>query len=207
MIKKLCQELIKYGQIAGNKGYTPGISGNISACVDDKIIITSSGSANGYLSEEDFSIIDFDGNCVDGNPKPSSERFLHIEFYKKRPEIKSVFHFHSPYLTGFASAGKALDEKISPEIIYCYKEIPLAEYAIPVSKDLVDKTSILFKNYDIVLMQNHGVITGGKSVKGAYLNIELAEEYAKTVLFAKYLGGAKILPEDEVKKILLLRNS
>ena len=56
-------------------------------------------------------------------------------------------------------------------------------------------------------MQNHGVITGGKSVKGAYLNIELAEEYAKTVLFAKYLGGAKILPEDEVKKILLLRNS
>ena len=114
---------------------------------------------------------------------------------------------HSPYLTAFAVAGKALDEKISPEIIYCFNEIPIAQYAIPGSKELVDNTSALFKDYSIVLMQNHGVITGAESVKQAYLNIELAEEYAKTILFTKCLGGANILPEEEVKKILLLRHS
>lgn len=203
----LKEELIKYGKIAGEKGYTPGISGNISARTDDSIIITSSGSANGFLSEEDFSIIDLEGNFIGGNPNPSSERFLHVEFYKKRPEIKSVFHMHSPCLTAFAASGKGLDEKVSPEIIYCFKEIPLAGYAIPGSKELVDKTSILFKDYDIVLMQNHGAITGAKTVKQAYLNIELAEEYAKTILFTKLLGGANILSSDEVEKILSLRNS
>jgi len=207
MLKKIQEELIKYGTIAGKKGYTPGISGNISARMDDKIIITSSGSANGFLSEEDFSIIDLEGNFIEGNPKPSSERFLHVEYYKKRPEIKSVFHMHSPYLTAFAAAGKALDEKVSPEIIYCFKEIPIAQYAIPGSKDLVDKTSLFFKDYDIVLMQNHGAVTGAKTIKQTYLNIELAEEYAKTILFTKLLGGAKILSSEEVEKILLLRNS
>ena len=207
MNNDIFQELIKYGGIAGAKGYTPGISGNLSALYGDKIVITASGTANGFLIEEDFSIIDLDGNYIAGNPKPSSERFLHVEFYKKRPDVSSVFHMHSPYLTAFASSGNALDEMISPEIIFCFNKIPLAEYAIPGSKELVDKTSILFKDYDIVLMCNHGVITGAKSIKQAYLNLELAEEYAKTVFFTKFLGGANILSSEEVEKILLLRNS
>lgn len=207
MLNNLRKELIKYGTIAGSKGYSPGISGNISARCNDRIIITASGSANGFLSEDDFSIIDLDGNFIEGNPKPSSERFLHVEFYKKRPDINSVFHMHSPYLTAFAAAGCALEEKVSPEIIYCFKEIPLAPYAIPGSQELVDKTSILFKDYDIVLMQNHGVVAGANTIKQVYLNIELAEEYAKTILFTKLLGGAKILTSEEVEKILLLRNS
>lgn len=207
MLEKLQKELIKYGEIAGSKGYSPGISGNISARLEDKIIITSSGSANGFLTEEDFSVIDMDGNFVEGNPKPSSERFLHVEFYKKRPDVNSVFHLHSPYLTAFAASGCALEEKVSPEIIYCFKEIPLAPYAIPGSKELVDKTSILFKDYDIVLMQNHGVVAGANTIKQVYLNLELAEEYAKTILFTKLLDGAKILASEEVEKILLLRNS
>lgn len=205
MQNKIIDEIIKYGTIAGNKGYTPGISGNISARFDDKIIITSSGSANGYLSKEDFSIIDFAGNRIDGNKKPSSEKFLHIEFYKKRPEINCVFHLHSPCLTAYAASGIALDEKVSPEIIYCFNEIPLAEYAIPGSEELVKNTSIFFDNYDIVLMKNHGVITGSKNIKQAYLNIELAEEYAKTMIFTKILGGAKILPSVEVEKIYSLK--
>ncbi len=205
MIEYFKHQLIEYGKIAGEKGYTPGISGNISARIGDDFIITSSGSANGYLSDEDFSIVDALGNFKNGNIKPSSERFLHLEFYRQRTDINCVFHMHSPYLTAFAAAGKSLDDAISPEIIYCFGEIPLAKYALPGSDELVAKTSIYFKDYDVILLENHGVIIAGKSVKETYLKLELAEEYAKTVLFAKLLGGAKILPEDEVQKIYSLK--
>ena len=112
---------------------------------------------------------------------------------------------HSPHLTAFASSGLALTEKVSPEIVYCFDKFPLAEYALPGSNELVEKTSKFFDNYGIVLMANHGVITGAKSIKQAYLNIELAEEYAKTIIFTKILGGAKILPTEEVKKIYSLK--
>ena len=197
-------ELIEYGRMAGDKNYTPGISGNLSARCGDMVVITSSGVANGYLTENDFAVVDFDGNAIEGE-KPSSERMLHIEFYKKRPEMNYVMHVHSPYLTAFASAGIALDDKISPEIIYCFEKIPLAEYSIPGSKELVEKTSKYFENYDVVLMVNHGVIIAGKDIKDAFYKLDLCENYAKTVICAKLLGGAKILPEEEVEKIYLLR--
>lgn len=197
-------ELIEYGRMAGDKNYTPGISGNLSARCGDMVVITSSGVANGYLTENDFAVVDFDGNAIEGE-KPSSERMLHIEFYKKRSEMNYVMHVHSPYLTAFASAGIALDDKISPEIIYCFEKIPLAEYSIPGSKELVEKTSKYFENYDVVLMANHGVIIAGKDIKDAFYKLDLCENYAKTVICAKLLGGAKILPEEEVEKIYLLR--
>ncbi len=205
MLEQLKNEITKYGKLAGEKGYTPGISGNISARYGENVVITSSGSANGYLEDSEFSVIDFAGNCVSGNPKPSSEKFLHLEFYKKRADINYIMHVHSPYLTAFAASGVALEDAISPEIVYCFSKIPLAKYALPGSNELVEKTAIYFEDYDIVLLENHGVIVGGATMKQAYLNLELVEEYAKTIICAKILGGAKILPEEEVKKIYSLK--
>ena len=44
-LKKIKNELIEYGRLAGVKNFTPGYSGNFSARYGDKIVITSSGSA------------------------------------------------------------------------------------------------------------------------------------------------------------------
>ena len=205
MIDVVKNELIEYGKLAGVKNFTPGFSGNLSARCGNEILITATGTANGYLSEDDFALIDFEGNIIDGNKKPSSEKMLHVEFYKLREDINYIFHVHSPYLTAFSAAGKALDKNILAEIVYCFDYIPLAEYALPGSKELVENTSKFFKDFDVVLMANHGVIVGGKDVKDAYLTLELCEAYAQTVLFSNLLGGAKMLPSEEVKKIYLLR--
>lgn len=205
MFEELKKELIEYGKLAGVKNFTPGFSGNLSARCGDKILITATGTANGYLSEDDFALIDFDGNKIEGDKKPSSEKMLHVEFYRQREDINYIFHVHSPYLTAFSAAGKALDKNILAEIVYCFDYIPLAEYALPGSKELVVNTSNFFKDFDVVLMANHGVIVGGKDVKDAYLKLELCEAYAQTVLFSNLLGGAKMLPSEEVKKIYSLR--
>lgn len=205
MIDVFKNELIEYGKLAGVKNFTPGFSGNLSARCGDKILITATGTANGYLSEDDFALIDFDGNKIEGDKKPSSEKMLHVEFYRQREDINYIFHVHSPYLTAFSAAGKALDKNILAEIVYCFDYIPLAEYALPGSKELVVNTSKFFKDFDVVLMANHGVIVGGKDVKDAYLKLELCEAYAQTVLFSNLLGGAKMLPSEEVKKIYSLR--
>ena len=205
MLETIKNELIEYGKLAGVKNFTPGFSGNLSARCGNEILITATGTANGYLSEDDFALIDFEGNIIEGNKKPSSEKMLHVEFYKRREDINYIFHVHSPYLTAFSAAGKALDKNILAEIVYCFDYIPLAEYALPGSKELVENTSKFFNDFDVVLMANHGVIVGGKDVKDAYLKLELCEAYAQTVLFSNLLGGAKMLPSEEVKKIYSLR--
>ncbi len=204
-IKILKNEIIKYGQLAEAKNLTPGVSGNISARCGENILITSSGSANGYLSEEDFALIDINGNIVEGDKKPSSEKLLHCEFYKIRKDVNYIIHMHSPYLSAFASAGIALDEPVMAENVFYFGKIPLAEYGLPSSIDLVEKTSKYFSEYNAVLMANHGFIVGDKTIHDAFLKLTLAESYAQVVLNAKLLGGAKLLSDAQVDEILKLR--
>ncbi|MBR1753257.1 class II aldolase/adducin family protein [bacterium] len=205
MIEKIKQEIIAYGKLLGERGFTPGLSGNISHRIDDKIIITSSGSSNGFLEYDDLITIDFDGNIVDGVKKPSSEKKLHIEYYKQRPDIQAIIHVHPVFLCSFAAARKPLDEPVLAENVFYFGEIPLADYALPSSDELVEKTAKYFKDYNAVLMANHGVIVGDVNFKQAFLKLELAETYAQVVLNTKLLGGAVLLNDKEVKDILALR--
>lgn len=204
-LNRLKKEIIEYGKLCGEKNFTPGISGNISARYKDKILITSSGSANGYLTEDDFSVIDYNGNVVDGHPKASSEKMLHIAFYKMRSDVNYIIHVHSPYLSTFASCGKALDEAVMAENVFYFGQIPIAEYGLPSSNDLVEKTAKYFDKYSAVLMANHGFIVGDKTIKDAYLKLELAEAYAQVVINTKLLGGAVLLNSKQIEEINALK--
>lgn len=205
MLQQLKNDIIKYGDIVDAKNYSPGTSGNISVRYEDKILITSSGSSNGDLSYEDLVLIDFDGNPIEDGEKASSEKLLHIEFYKMRPDVNAIIHVHPPFLSGFASAGKALDEPIMAENVYYFGEIPLAPYGLPSTMELVNNTAQYFDRYNAVLMANHGFIVGDIDLKQAYLKVELAETYAHTVINAQILGGPVLLTEKQVAEIKALK--
>ena len=201
----LISQIIEIGHRMSIRNYTPGYSGNISVKMGDSILITTSGSSNGYLTPDDFVEIDFNGNPVNSDKKPSSEKLLHIEYYKQRPEFNAIIHVHPAGLSAFASSGKSLTEPIMAENVFYFGGIPLAEYGLPSSTELVKNTSVYFKEYDAVLMANHGVIFGSKTLEDAYQKLEIAEEYAKTVIFTEILGGAKVLSKSQAQSILSLR--
>ena len=202
---RLEKKIIKYGKLCGIKNFTPGYSGNISARYRQGLLITTSGSSNGYLNKNQIVFTDFEGNSLEKGKKPSSEKFLHIEIYKQRPDINFVIHVHAPYLSSFASAGKDLTAPIMAENVFYFGGIPLADYALPSTKELVENTIKYFKDYDAVLMANHGFIIGAKTIEDAYLKLELAESYAQVVLNTEILGGAKVLSSCEEQEILNLR--
>lgn len=205
--EQIKNEMIKYGDIIDSKGFSPGTSGNISVKVDDKILITASGSSNGNLGYDDLIALNSEGNCIEptSGKKPSSERLLHVEFYRKRPDIKAVIHVHPPFLSSFAAARQGLEEPVMAENVFYFGKIPLADYALPSSMELVNKTAKYFDKYNAVLMANHGFIVGDKDLEQAYLKLELAESYAQIVLNAKILGGAVLLNKTEVAQIEALR--
>lgn len=204
-LEELKKELIDYGKLAGEKNFTPGYSGNLSARFGDKILITSSGSANGYLSEDELVLMDFEGNLIEGDKKPSSEKMLHVEFYRQRPDVNYIIHVHSPYLSTFACMHIALDEPIMAENVFYFGQIPLAEYGLPSSMDLVRKTAKFFKEYDAVLMANHGFIVGDRTIKDAFLKLELAESYAQVVFNTKVMGQPVLFTKEQVEEINSLK--
>ena len=210
MLKKMnyneiIDSLIEIGKRMGSKNYTPGYSGNLSARYGENVIITTSGSSNGYLKPEQFVEIDFSGKAVHSDKKPSSEKLLHLEFYKKRPDINYIIHVHPAGLSAFASSGRDLMKPVMAENVFYFGGIPLAEYALPSSMDLVNNTSVYFDKYDTVLMANHGVIIGSKTLEDAYQKLEIAEEYARTVIYTEALGGAKLLTKEQADAVLALR--
>lgn len=210
-LKDIKNELIKYGDTIDTKGFSPGTSGNISVRYKDKIIITASGVSNGNLKHKDLVMIDFEGKCLDrcsglsSDKKASSEKMLHVEFYRKRPDINAIIHVHPPFLSSFAAARKSLEEPVMAENVYYFGKIPLADYALPSSAKLVNNTAKYFDKYNAVLMANHGFIVGDINLAQAYLKLELAESYAQVVLNATLLGGAVLLSEKEVAEIEKLK--
>ena len=203
--KRIEKQIIEYGRLCGVKNFTPGYSGNISARYKGGLLITASGSSNGYLTPKNIVYSDFEGNSLEKGKKPSSEKFLHIEIYKKRPDVNYIIHVHAPYLSSFASSGKDLMAPIMAENVFYFGGIPLAEYALPSTIELVDNTVKFFDEYDAVLMANHGFIVASKTIEDAYLKLELAESYAQVVLNTVILGGAKYLDEKQTNEILELR--
>ncbi len=201
----LTKKIIHYGKLCGEKNFTPGYSGNISARYRKGMLITASGSSNGYLKTNEIVYTDFEGKTLDKGRKPSSEKLLHAGIYKLRPEINYIIHVHAPYLSSFASAGKDLMEPIMAENVFYFGGIPLAEYALPSSMKLVENTVKYFEEYDAVLMENHGFVVASKTMEDAYMKLELAESYAQVVLNTQILGGAKVLSEDDAQAILDLR--
>ncbi len=205
MLSKEAKKIIEYGKLCGEKNYTPGYSGNISARYKDGMLITTSGSSNGYLSENDIVYTNFEGKSLEDGKKPSSEKFLHIEIYKKRSDINYIIHVHAPYLSSFASAGKDLMAPIMAENVFYFGGIPLADYALPSTMELVENTVKYFDKFDAVLMANHGFVVASKTIEDAYMKLELAESYAQVVLNTYLLGGAKYLTQNQAEEILALR--
>ena len=202
----LRKQIIEVGKLLYAKDLTFATSGNISVKTDDGIYITASGTALGFLKPNEIVLLDFDGNVIAGG-KPSSEKMLHVEIYKQRPEIKAIIHTHPVYLTSFAACHEPLNAPIMSENILYFEDIPVAPYAMPSSSELVYYTSEYLKNRDVVLMANHGAVSIAENLEKAFLKMETAEYYAKVTLNTKILGNPKYLSEKDVQDLINLKNA
>lgn len=198
-------EVVKFGKLLYDKDLTSATSGNISVFNGKSVFITATGTALGFLHENDVVEIDLDGNELENGAKASSEKKMHLAIYKLRPDIKAIIHCHSPFATAFAACRKELSAPIIAENIIYFGKIPVAPYAMPSSQQLVDNTVKEFVAYDTVLMANHGIVAGGSNLVNAFHKIETAETYAKTFLYSKIIGNQALLNENELADLAELR--
>lgn len=96
LLCELAGEIIVNVRELSALGWTPATSSNFSRRLDDRhAAITVSGRDKGKLREADIMVVDFDGNAVGSDHKPSAEALLHTQLYRRFPEIGCVLHTHS----------------------------------------------------------------------------------------------------------------
>jgi L-fuculose-phosphate aldolase len=201
------QEIVKTGKQLYNQGFVPGTSGNVSFRHEDQIFLTPSGMNLGDIEPNDVVVLDMNGTTIDGIKIPSSEKAMHLEIYKTRPDVNSIIHAHSPKATAFAAAGIPLNRPVLAEAMVLLGQVPVAEYAMPSSDKLASIVASYFINHDAVLMANHGVVVVGKGLKETYYKLETLELYAEITMSAKLLGNMNELSEEQVQELLELRKN
>ena len=195
----ICKRVHANGWVAANDG-------NVSIRIGpNAVLCTPTGMSKGYLTTDQLIKVDMDGNKIDGDLEPSSEVKMHLDVYKSKENIGAVVHAHPPFATGFAVAGIALDECIIPEIIISLGSIPLTRFGTPSTSEIPDNVKPYLKEHDVFLLENHGALSIGKDVYQAYYRMESLELFAKINLVARMLGNVNIIGEDNVRKMIGLR--
>lgn len=204
------KQICEIGKRIYDKGMVAANDGNISVKIsEDEYLCTPTGVSKGFMTPEYICKVDKEGRLIQGNGKfkPSSEIKMHMRVYQERPDVKSVVHAHPMYATGFAIAGIPLNQPIMPEAVIALGEVPIAAYGTPSTMEIPDAVSKFLQNYDAVLLENHGALTYGDSLLGAYHKMESVEFYAQLLYISKQLGGPQELPQEEVKKLCNMRES
>jgi L-fuculose-phosphate aldolase len=198
--------IVRVGRLLYQKGWVAATEGNLTVRLDEKrVLATPTGVSKGTLTAEQLIVTDLEGGRIAGRGEPTSEMSMHVAFYRARPEVRAVVHAHPPTATGFAAAGRALDQAVLPEVIVTLGSVPLAPYGQPGTPALAQSLKRYVKRYDAVLLANHGVVTCGEDLIAAFFRMEIVEQFARIALVAELLGGARTLPPGEIRKLIAAR--
>jgi L-fuculose-phosphate aldolase len=188
------------------RGYIVACEGNLSVRLDEERVLTTPTCMNkGMLSPNDLVIIDLEGRHVAGDRKASSELAMHLLFYRMRPDVQAICHAHPHTATGFAVAGRALDQALLPEVIVGLGQIPLVKYGTPGTPELSAAIEPYVPHYDALLLANHGAVTCGPDLMTAFFRMETLEHFAKITLAAEMAGTPTLLSSREVAKLIAAR--
>jgi L-fuculose-phosphate aldolase len=197
------QDIVEIGRIVWQKGWIAANDGNITVRLDqDRVLCTPTGVCKGMMSPDDLIVCDMQGNKIAGTRERTSEIAMHLTIYNMRPDVRSVLHAHPPVATGYATAGRSLNLALLPEVVIGLGCVPLAGYGLPGTPELTDPMLPLIPKYDSLLMGNHGAVCYGEDVFKAFFRMETTEHFARISLVAELLGGANVLPRQEVDKLL-----
>ena len=143
--------------------------------------------------------------------KPSIETIFHA-YLLSLPEIEFVGHTHAVAVDGILCSPRAREfatHRIAPdEIVCCDVEsvfIPYTDPGMPLAQAVRRETDAFVQKYGrpprVILMENHGIITLGRTVEAVLAAMLMAEKIAEIWLRAGCLGGPKFLTPENVARI------
>ncbi len=167
-----------YADLLWQRSFVEGHGGNISLKISDFLIMsTPTLFSKKGLKVEDLTIVDKNGVQLYGENGVSSEIFSHLSIYKSNPSAKAVVHSHPPYTCSYAYTDHFPTQLMSPDAILWIEDMAFAPYSLPGSEELASQIESLSKGKNVIILQNHGLLTWGDSVRDAYWRTEIVENH------------------------------
>ena len=149
--------------------------------------------------EEDFILIDFDGNVLGGDGVRHLEWPIHTEGLRARPDFDFVVHTHAPWSTMFsACTGEVLRPYTNDGVWFT-----VAPPHYMKTSDLIDTIELgremaqVMGQSEGVFIRNHGLVIGGKTVKDMTLGAMFLERACRAQLQLAASGIKHTYPDKE----------
>lgn len=189
------------------KNLLASADGNVSVrLADDEILITPTGMNKARMRPEDVATITLENQVLSG--KPSSERLMHLEIFRRCPKARAIVHAHPPTAIAWTVARpemKELPAEALSELILAVGRVPVAPYARPGTLDMGTVLAPFLPDCRVILLARHGAISWGEDLEEAYNGMERLEHVCQILKSAVELGGITSLPPAEVEALRSLR--
>ncbi|WVQ79358.1 hypothetical protein IAT38_001455 [Cryptococcus sp. DSM 104549] len=151
----------------------------------------------------DLLLIDHNGDVIDGGA--SGKRYnqaafaIHAMIHSARPDVIAVCHSHSTFGSAFASLGR-LPSFITQDSLVFYDDIALYPSfgGVVLAEEESRHIAEYLGNKKAIILQNHGILTVGRSVESAAFWFLYLEKVCKMQLLVD-ASGFKPIPIGEAE--------
>jgi len=207
-INRTKDDMLLVGKRLAEKGLLIGKGGNYSVRIgEDRILLTASGFCKSEIGREHISLIDMEGNLLEGL-KPALDIRMHLEVYRSLPQIRAIVHSHPPIMTGFAMSNYTFEDFLMPEAILDIGGIEVTDFSVPTTAQVAEVIhKSIVKNPDVkaLILKGHGVLClSSVDVMDACYKLECLEAVGQAILVTKALGGAYQMTPEELAGVQAL---
>jgi len=163
--------------------------GNISLRISDTMFcITPSKLDKANLSAEQIAVVSMDGTNMTPSLALSIESEMHRNALLCRPDINAVVHAHPCYASAFTAMQQSINTRLLAESWFLLEDPVYAEYKRMGTKDLADSVASALQKSNVILMENHGILTVGKTLLEAFDLIEVLENAARMTMIVNTMA-------------------
>ena len=208
---QLIEDLVAANRILADQGVLDGW-GHVSVRHprNPNRYLLSRSRAPELISAEDIMEFDLDSNAVDARGRPLyTERFIHGEIYKARPDVVAIVHTHAPALIPFGIS------KVPLKPVYHRSAFIAAGVPVFEIRERAGMTDMLIRdqahgraladalgNHPAALMRGHGAVVVGPSLQRVVGRSIFLPLNATLQMQAAALGGpVTYLDPEEARKI------
>lgn len=210
-ISQYKKDMLTVGHRLSDKGLLVGKGGNYSVRINEReILLTASGFEKSEIIEDQISLVDIDGNLLWGL-KPALDIRMHLEVYRRLPQIKAIVHSHPPIMTGFAMSNYNFEGFCMPEAMLDIGGIEVTDFSVATTEQVPQVVGkAIEKNPEAraLILKGHGVLCySDVDVMDACYKVEVLEAVGQAILVANALGGFYKMTAEEIAGVEAVLNA
>jgi L-fuculose-phosphate aldolase len=195
------KEVARFMRRLYSHGLTTTSGGNISLrFLRDIIAITPSATDKGRMRWKEVVIMTMMGENLTPDLKPSMEVEMHLSIYRKK-DVNAIVHAHPVFATAFTAMKCRINTGLTAEACAILGQPVYVPYALMGSKQLAKIVAKSIERSDILLLENHGILSVGASLLQAFDKIEVLENAARMTVIVEVMGGKRSLTKVKINEI------